>query len=171
VFGEDDQFLNLFARLQRYLPVLPLAGANARFQPVYVIDAVHAMAEALDAPAANGQTYELAGPRIFTLRELARIAGFASGHARPVLALPESLGRLQAWFMEHLPGPPLISRDNLDSMRVDNIATGLLPGMDAPELQGTTGWRQTPLEQLAMEHLGGVDARAQYDVLRRRAHR
>jgi NADH dehydrogenase len=171
VFGEEDQFLNLFARLQRFLPVLPLAGANARFQPVYVSDLAHAIVAGLDAPESTGKTYEIAGPRIYTLRELVRIAGLASGHPRPIIALPESLGRLQATLMEWMPGPPLMSRDNLDSMREDNIASGLLPGIDAPELEGPQGWRQTPIEQMAIDHLGSAHVRTRLDIFRSRAHR
>jgi NADH dehydrogenase len=171
VFGEEDQFLNLFARLQRWLPILPLAGSAARFQPVYVVDVAHAMVEALDAAASYGKIYELAGPRIYTLRELVHIAGLAGGHARPVIPLGDALGRLQAFAMECLPGGPLMSRDNLDSMREDNIASGLLPGLDAPELQGKEGWRATSIEQYVIEHVAGVLPEAHLDALRARAHR
>jgi NADH dehydrogenase len=87
------------------------------------------------------------------------------------LALPAALGRLQAGVMELLPGGPLMSRDNLDSMQVDNIASGAHPGLDAPELGGPTGLRLTELEPYAFEMLGGMHARAHLDALRRRAHR
>jgi NADH dehydrogenase len=171
VFGEQDHFLNLFARLQKLFPVVPLACSEARFQPVYVGDVAHAMVEALDTLQTDGRIYELAGPRIYTLRELVRIAGLAVGHPRLILPLPPALGRLQAFVMELLPGPTLLSRDNLDSMAADNIATGLLPGLDSPELQGPTGWLITPVEQVAVEHLGIGDARTHFNLLRARAHR
>jgi NADH dehydrogenase len=70
-----------------------------------------------------------------------------------------------------LPGEPLLSRDNLDAMKSDNIASGTLPGLDAPELAGPNGVRATSLEQVAYEMLGGVHPRAYLDDLRRRAHR
>jgi NADH dehydrogenase len=73
--------------------------------------------------------------------------------------------------MEWMPGPPLMSRDNLDSMREDNIASGLLPGIDAPELEGPLGWRQTPIEQMAIDHLGSAHVRTRLDIFRSRAHR
>ncbi len=124
VFGPDDRFLNLFARLQDWLPVVALGRAGARLQPVYVGDVASGFAAALDLPAAIGACYVLAGPDVYTLRELVRLAGRYSGHARPVIGLPDSLGRLQAMLLELLPGPPLMSRDNFDSMRIDNVAQG-----------------------------------------------
>ena len=129
VFGADDHLLNLFARLQRILPVLPLAGAHARFQPVWVEDVARAIVRCLQDPATSGQTYELCGPDIYTLGQLAQLAGRAAGRARPVIPLPPVLARLQARLMELLPGPTLMSRDNLDSMRIDNVATKRLPGL------------------------------------------
>jgi NADH dehydrogenase len=121
VFGEEDHFLNLFARLQRRLPVMLLGGADARFQPVYVEDVADAFIAALENTASYGRTIELVGPKIYTLRELVQLAGQYSGHPRPVIGLPPALARLQAWLLEHAPGAPLMSRDNLDSMRRDNV--------------------------------------------------
>ncbi|MEO7853172.1 MAG: complex I NDUFA9 subunit family protein [Rubrivivax sp.] len=131
MFGDDDRFLNLFARLQRLFPVMPLAGASARFQPVWVDDVAEAIVRCLDRPNTIGQTYECAGPAVCTLAELVGLAGRLSGHERPVWPLPDWLGRWQASAMELLPGPPLMSRDNLASMRVPNVASGTLPGLQA----------------------------------------
>ena len=154
IFGAGDQFLNLFAKLQAIFPVLPLAGAVTRFQPVWVEDVAQAIVNALSmrarvgaalAPspmspvssdravsaAREGAVYEACGPDVFTLRELVQLAGRLAGHPRPVLALPMALGRLQALLMELGPGQPLMSRDNLDSMKVDNVASGSLPGLPA----------------------------------------
>lgn len=133
IFGEGDQFLNLFARLQRVFPVMPLAGAQARFQPVWVEDVAQAIVRCLQDPATIDQTYNAVGPDILTLKQLVQLAAQASGAGgagvRPVLALPDVLGRLQAWLMEWAPGEPLMSRDNLDSMKADNIAHDGLPGL------------------------------------------
>ena len=131
IFGAHDRFLNLFAQLQGLFPVMPLAGAAARFQPVWVGDVAAAIVRALDDDATIGMTCECAGPDVFTLQELVEGAGRWSGHPRPVFGLPDALGRLQALAMECLPGEPLMSRDNLASMRVPNIATGRLPGLAA----------------------------------------
>ncbi len=129
IFGEGDQFLNLFARLQTFFPVMPLAGANTLFQPVWVGDVVQAIVQCLQRDDTVKLTYEACGPDRFTLRELVKLAGNLSGHARPVIALPAPVARLQALFMEFAPGPTLMSRDNLDSMKVSNVASGTLPGL------------------------------------------
>ncbi|MDH5538644.1 MAG: complex I NDUFA9 subunit family protein, partial [Rhizobacter sp.] len=115
IFGESDHFLNLFADLQKVLPVLPLAGAQAKFQPVWVEDVAAAIVRCLFDVSTVGQTYQCAGPEVFTLAELARLAARLSGHERPIIELPEPLARLQAMLMEWLPGEPLMSRDNIDS--------------------------------------------------------
>ncbi|WP_066703971.1 complex I NDUFA9 subunit family protein [Curvibacter delicatus] len=153
IFGADDQFLNLFARLQRVFPVMPLAGAQARFQPVWVEDVAQAIACCLQDPATIGQTFEACGPDIVTLKQLVQLAGRCSGlrHARPVIPLPMALGRLQAGLMELLPGQPLMSRDNVDSMRTDNVASGRLPGLAA------LGITPSALGAIAPSYLGQND--------------
>jgi NADH dehydrogenase len=122
VFGAEDSFINLFAKLQRVLPVLALAKAEARFQPVWVGDVAQAIVNVLDNPATHGKTYAVAGPDVFTLRELVRLAGRWGGRSRPIVSLPAGLGRLVAMAMERMPGEPLMTRDNLDSMTVDNVS-------------------------------------------------
>jgi NADH dehydrogenase len=131
MFGEGDRFLTLFARLQAVFPILPLAGADTLFQPVWVGDVVSAIVQCLQRDDTARRTFEICGPDRFTLRQLVKIAGSVSGHARPVIGLPKVLAQLQAFMMELAPGPTLMSRDNLDSMKVDNVASGTLPGLDA----------------------------------------
>jgi uncharacterized protein YbjT (DUF2867 family) len=162
VFGPEDNFLNMFARLQRHLPVVPLAGADARFQPVYVGDVADAYAHALREPASRHRTYELGGPGIYTLAELVRLAGRYSGHPRPVIALPDGLARLQAAFFELLPGTPLITRDNLDSMKVDNVVKPSNEVLTAEALD----IKLTALESVAPQYLAPD---GQLDELRSRA--
>jgi uncharacterized protein YbjT (DUF2867 family) len=135
IFGAEDSFLNLFAQLQAVAPVMPLAGGDARFQPVWVEDVAEALVRCLDTAGTIGQTLECVGPEVFTLAELVRLAGRWSGHERPILPLPMALGRLQALALECLPGVPLMSRDNLDSMRTPNIAGGSLPTLTALGIQ------------------------------------
>jgi len=137
IFGAGDGFLNLFARVQAVMPVMPLACASARFQPVWVDDVAEAIARSLDDPATAGQTLECAGPRVYTLAELVKLAGRWSGHERPVLALPAALGRLQARVMEWLPGETLMSLDNVRSMQVPNIASGHCPGLEQLGIDAT----------------------------------
>jgi NADH dehydrogenase len=128
VFGAEDKFLNTFAKLQSIFPVVPLASASARFQPVWVEDVASAIVASLQSSDAVGRTYEAFGPGVFTLKELVQLAGRWSGinhgQGRPVFGLPDVLGRLQARLMELAPGEPLMSRDNLDAMKTDNVASG-----------------------------------------------
>lgn len=133
IFGAEDKFLNLFADLQSVAPFMPLAGSGTRFQPVWVADVAGAVVACLQKPDTIGQTYELCGPDVLTLGELVQSAGqwagVNHGRGRPVIGLPMWVGWLQAAAMELAPGEPLMSRDNLASMKVDNIATGQLPGL------------------------------------------
>lgn len=162
IFGRDDSFLNLFARLQGLFPLMPLAGADARFQPVWVEDVARALLRCMvDAPATAGRVFEAAGPREWRLAELVRLAGRLSGHERPILPLPGPLARLQALAMECLPGEPLMSRDNLDSMRVPNVASGQLPGL------AELGIHPADLEAVAPDYLGR-DPRERLDDWRAR---
>ena len=135
IFGAEDKFLNTFASLQKLFPVIPLAGSTARFQPVWVEDVATALVKCLEDKSTIGQTYEACGPEVFTLKQLVQLAGQYSGindgKGRPVIGLPDTLARIQAALMELAPGEPLMSRDNLDAMKVDNIASGKLTGLEA----------------------------------------
>lgn len=131
IFGAEDQFIRLFARLQALVPVMALAGARAQFQPVWVEDVAQALVQCLRERSTIGQTIECAGPEVFTLGDLVRLAGQWSGRVRPVLPLPAWAGRVQAAALGLLPGEPLMSCDNLESMRVPNVATGRHPGLAA----------------------------------------
>ena len=131
MFGEGDRFLTLFAQLQALLPIMPLAGADTLFQPVWVGDVVSAIVQCLQRDDTARRTFEICGPDRYSLRQLVKLAGSVSGHSRPVVGLPSVLAQLQAFLMELAPGQPLMSRDNLDSMKVDNVASGSLPGVDA----------------------------------------
>ncbi|MFZ2649364.1 MAG: complex I NDUFA9 subunit family protein [Burkholderiaceae bacterium] len=165
IFGQEDRFLNLLAQLQAVVPILPLASANARFQPVWVEDVAAAIAHCLADPTTIGLTLECTGPSVHTLAELAALAGRWSGHERPVLALPAGLARLQALAMECLPGTPLMSRDNLDSMRVPSVASGLLPGLER------LGIRASDMQSVVPIYLGSAHGVARLEALRARARR
>jgi NADH dehydrogenase len=128
IFGADDRFLNLFAWLAKFVPVICLAGANARFQPVYVGDVASAIVTALDEDSTIGQRYPLCGPTVYTLRELVAYAAAQAGHRRPVVGLPQSLGMAQAWVLEHLPGK-FLTRDNVLSMRVGSVCNCPYPAV------------------------------------------
>jgi uncharacterized protein YbjT (DUF2867 family) len=170
IFGADDKFLNLFAKLQSVFPVMPLAGAATKFQPVWVEDVAQAVVTSLTQHfSPEGQIIEACGPDVLTLKELVQLSAIAAGvnrgRGRPVLALPPFLGKLQAMAMRLLPGEPLISQDNLDSMKVDNVASGKLPGLQA------LGVNPSALAAIVPTYLGNRSVLRQQLALRKTAGR
>lgn len=121
IFGRGDSFLTLFAGLLKIAPFVPLACPEARFQPVWVEDVVSAIVASLARPESKGQTYQLCGPRVYTLRELVAYTGWLSGHPRPIIGLPRALSYLQALLMEFVGG--LMTRDNVRSMQTPNVCS------------------------------------------------
>ncbi|TJZ79055.1 complex I NDUFA9 subunit family protein [Chitiniphilus eburneus] len=144
VFGEGDRFLNLFASMQRTLPVVPLACAKARFQPVWVGDVARAFEQGVLRADLIGQSLNLVGPQVYTLAELVKLAGQLSGHPRPILPLAHGIARVEAALMALLPNPPL-SRDNLDSMRHDSVDPAGFPAQ--------LGFEPASLEAVAPTYL------------------
>jgi len=161
IFGPGDAFLNTFATLLKLAPVLPLAGGSARLQPVYIGDVADAFAACLEASATFGQTYELAGPKVYRLRELVDYTATLIGKKRLVIDLPDALARLEASLLGLLPNPPL-SPDNLRSLQVDNVTDGQ---HDYP------GWNPQRLEAVAPSYLAAISLRQRLDSYRCRAGR
>jgi NADH dehydrogenase len=160
VFGPEDRFLNMFALLQRFMPLVFLACPGAKFQPVHVGDVAQAMVHALDDRESFGNSYDLCGPKVYTLRELVRFAGRASGHPRFIIGLNAKYSMLQAWIMEWLPGK-LMSRDNVLSMSADSASAAPFP----------FGIQPASIESVAPAYLGGVSASTRSSLLRYQAGR
>ena len=135
IFGRDDRFTNLFASLLKLAPLMPLAGAKAQFQPVWVGDVAQAVARLLVQGPVDDPVTEAAGPEQLSLAQIIGQVGEMTGHRRPVINLPMALGRLQATLMGLMPGEPMMSRDNLLSMQVPNIATGRHAGLASLGIQ------------------------------------
>ena len=161
IFGPGDSFLNTFASLLRVFPVMPLGGADARFQPVYIGDVADAFCACLTDRATFGQTYELCGPTVYTLRELVEYTGELIGRRRPVIGLPDALAYLQAGFLSLLPNPPM-SPDNLRSMQLDNLTDGH---------HNYPGWQPKSLEAVAPGYLSALRPNLRLDKYRLRAGR
>jgi len=161
IFGPGDRFLNTFATLLKFFPVLPLGGSASRFQPVYVGDVADAFASSLADNATFGQTYELCGPTVYTLRELVSYTGGLIGHRRLIIDLPGTLAYLQAGILGLLPNPPM-STDNLRSMQVDNITDGR---------RNYPGWKPRPLEAVAPNYLSAIRLKRRLDGYRGHAGR
>ena len=164
IFGAEDKFLNLFAQLQHIAPVVPLAGASTRFQPVWVEDVASAVAHCVMHNNTSGQTYEICGPDILTLKELVQKsgqwAGVQGGKGRWVFGIPHTVAWLQAFLMELAPGQPLMSRDNLRSMAVDNIDSGKALSLQDLNIQASS------VGSIAPSYLGHTGACHKLDVFR-----
>ena len=160
IFGPDDSFLNLFATLARFLPVILLACPQARFQPVYVGDVVRAFLAALDEGGSIGKRYDLCGPRQYSLRELVETVCAITHRRRLILGLGERLSMLQARMLEFSP-VKLMTRDNLRSMRMPSVCSTPFP----------FGIEPAALEALAPSWLAPVGPRGRYPALRTHARR
>lgn len=161
IFGPGDAFLNTFAALLKFFPVLPLGCGEARFQPVYVGDVAQVFCAALTDRASFGQTYELCGPTVYTLREMIDYTAGVIGASCRILDLPKPLAELQARVFGLLPNPPL-SPDNLRSMEVDSVTTGE---------HNYPGWNPQWLEAVAPGYLAPVRLKQRLGAYRCRAGR
>ena len=131
LFGQGDSFFNRFASLARALPVLPLAGADTRFQPVWVGDVAEAIARAVEGRVEAGRIYEFGGPETRTLRQLVDYVLSVTERKRVVVALPEPIARIQARVLEIvdaltlglLPDELKLTRDQLVLLRSDNVVS------------------------------------------------
>lgn len=148
VFGPDDDFFNRFARLAAVSPVLPVftgdgfklsrkggvpaldlfGSGGPTFQPVYVGDVAEAIVRVVEDPRLAGKIYELGGPRRYSFKEILELVMKASGRHRVLLPLPFAAAKLQAFFLQFLPTPPL-TPDQVKLLRVDNVARGGKPGL------------------------------------------
>lgn len=121
IFGPGDSFLSRFAMLLKIAKGwFPLAGANARLQPVYVGDVVEVFAQCLEQRKWEQKTCELGGPKIYTLQEIVQFVAQTLGLRRWVPRLPDPLARMQAAILEWVPGKPF-SLDNYRSLQTDNV--------------------------------------------------
>lgn len=121
VFGREDQFINRFAGLIRMLPVVPVIGAAARFQPVFVGDVAKAVAAALAHQ--DGRVLELGGPEIFSMMELNRWIAKAIGRAPVFVEVPDIAAKMLARGTGWMPGAP-ITEDQYKMLGSDNVVTG-----------------------------------------------
>jgi NADH dehydrogenase len=122
VFGPDDRFFNKMAALVRLSPALPVIGAETKIQPVFVGDVAEAMASLIDRGVADGKTYELGGPAVATLRELAQFVLTTTQRKRLLLALPWGVAKLMAAVVGWLPKAPITS-DQVEMLKTDNVVS------------------------------------------------
>ncbi len=157
IFGRGDSFTNLFASLIKLLPLVLLAKPDARFQPVWVEDVASCMVASIQNTATYGQIYELAGPRVYTFRQLVKQIMAVLGVQRPIVGLGTALSYAQAFMMELLP-VKLMSRDNVRSMEVDSVSAEPFPVI--------FGIEPVALEAVMPEYLVDSTQRGAYDRYR-----
>jgi NADH dehydrogenase len=162
IFGRNDSFINLFAGLVKLMPVVLLAKPEAKFQPIWVEDVAQAFVQSLNNSVTYGKTYELGGPRIYSLRELVEFVMFVLGKKRKIVGLNDKLSYYQAYALELMP-VKLMTRDNIHSMEVDSICKDDFPSV--------FGFKPTALEAIVPEYLANDTPRSAYDRFRSQAGR
>ena len=163
IFGAGDSLTNRFARLlRRTAGFLPLARARARFAPIHVVDVAEAFRRALGARASFGQTYQLCGPEVMTLRDIVRASARVARLPCHIVPLPDLVARIQGLVMGVLPGKPF-SLDNFRSLTIDCVC----------QEDGCARLGIRPQHMLAVlpTYLGDDDTETQLALLRRTADR
>ena len=165
IFGSDDNFFNRIASMTRFGPVLMVPGADTPVQPVYVMDVANAAAMAAEGKAEAG-IYELGGPDVMTMREVARLVLQATGRRRAVMALPGPLGGGLAAVLDTVQTVSgglltnrVLTRDQLRSLKAPNRV-----GDSAKTLE-TLGIEPTAAPAVINEYLWRFRPSGQYEAM------
>jgi uncharacterized protein YbjT (DUF2867 family) len=126
VFGMEDKFFNRFAALARLAPFMPVISGHTKMQPVFVGDVADAVMAALASLTAPGKIFELGGPRVWTFREILAFILKTTRRDRAMISIPMGIARLQAFFLQHVPGKPLTPDQLLMLSRDNVVAPGAL---------------------------------------------
>lgn len=162
IFGRGDRFLTMFSMLIKFLPIIFLAKPDAKFQPIWVEDVATIFVNSLENTDTYAKSYALAGPKVYSLRELIEKTMQMMGKQRWIIGLSDRLSYLQAWFLEWLP-VKLMTRDNVRSMEVANISKAPM----AEEIKQSLA----SLEAIMPTYIVNQTPRAAYDQFRTAAGR
>lgn len=162
IFGRGDSFISLFASLIKFMPIIFLAKPDAKFQPIWVEDVATMFVNSIKNTATYAKSYDLAGPKVYTLTELVQLTMKVLGKKRLIVGLNDRMSYLQAWFMELSP-INLITRDNVRSMEVDSVSNGPIFHEIAIPLM--------TLEAVMPVYIMNQTPRAEYDQFRTAAGR
>lgn len=162
IFGRDDSFTNLFATIAKLMPVILLAKPEAKFQPVWVEDVAKCMVASIQNTGTFGETYALAGPKVYTFKALVQSITNILGVKRCIIGLSDRLAYIQAFMMELLP-VKLMSRDNVKSMEIDSVSAAPFPAIFNLE--------PTALEAIMPDYLVDETQRGAYNEFRQYAAR
>ncbi len=130
VFGAEDKFFNKFGQMAALFPALPLiGGGETKFQPVYVGDVAAVVAKAVSSPAAEGLTYELGGPAVYSFKALMELILRETGRNRVLAPIPFFAAGLIGKVGDLSPIAPPLTSDQVETLRTDNVADHGLPGL------------------------------------------
>ncbi len=151
VFGPEDNFLNMFASLARFTPVLPLiGGGETKFQPVFAGDVGEAVAAALEGRAVRAATYELGGPDILSFRQILEYILKTTGRKRLLVPVPFAVASMQAGLLQLLPSP-LLTKDQVELLKSDNVVSA--SAIQQGRVLEALGVRATALETVVPSYL------------------
>jgi NADH dehydrogenase len=130
VFGAEDKFFNKFGQMAALFPALPLiGGGETKFQPVYVGDVAQVVAKAVASPAAEGLTYELGGPAVYSFKELLEFILVETARNRVLAPIPFFAAGWIGKIGDLSPIAPPLTSDQVESLKTDNVADKGLPGL------------------------------------------
>lgn len=166
IFGPEDGFFNRFAGMSRMGPVLPIAGGDTLFQPVYVDDVAQAAVLGASGTAAPG-IYELGGPDVASFRSLMEQMLEVIHRRKIIFNMPGFMARFMAWgfdVAQFLTGGlfknTLLTRDQLKSLAVDNVVSEGAKGL------GDLGITPTSLKAVLPHYLWRFRPSGQYDAIK-----
>jgi len=148
IYGPEDNALNRFIGMARFLPFVPQIGdiGKQRMQPVFVEDVARAVADSLESSATDNRIFEIGGPDVLSMEEVVATALEAAGRKRAIIAAPAGLMKLLATVLQFMPGRPL-TPDAVDFITGDALG-------DSSELKQAIGFEPTPLRQGLATYLG-----------------
>ncbi|MCA1336139.1 complex I NDUFA9 subunit family protein [Pseudooceanicola marinus] len=130
IFGYEDKFFNRFGKMASRAPVVPVIGADTKFQPVWVDDVAAAAVMGVLGQAPGG-IYELGGPEVKTFRGWMKEMFGVIHRRRGVLALPFWVGSVMAGVLGlvetltlGLVTNSVLTSDQVKQLRHDNVVTG-----------------------------------------------
>lgn len=155
--------------MTRLGPILPIAGAETRFQPVFVDDVAAAAVAGVEGQAAAG-VYELGGPDVETMRGLMHRMLGVIHRRRLVLNMPFWVARIMAFGFDMMQGVTLglitngvLTRDQLKNLAHDNVVSEGARGL------AELGIKPASMTSVLPDYLWPFRPSGQYDAIKESA--
>ncbi|MFZ4541990.1 MAG: complex I NDUFA9 subunit family protein [Rickettsiales bacterium] len=130
IIGPEDGFFQRFGRMSMFLPALPIIGGGKnKFQPVLVTDVAKALLSAITSPDAQGKTFEITGPQVYSFKELLQLMAMLTKRTPRLVSIPPGLAKVKGFFCELLPFKPIITRDQVKLLKHDSVASAGAAGL------------------------------------------